>query len=53
MLFKIVVNKQTRVFDCKEELTIEALRDFVRKSFPKMASFSFYYIDDDQDYITL
>lgn len=45
MHFKIVVDNQIRIFDCKETLTLEALNAYVRKAFPKLRSFSFYYID--------
>ena len=53
MLYKIVLDNQIRVFDCKEELTLEALVHYVKKTFPGLTAFSFYYIDEDGDQITL
>lgn len=45
MLYKIVLDNQIRIFDCKEELTLEALIHYVKKTFPELPIFSFYYID--------
>ncbi len=53
MLFKIVLDKQIRIFDCKETLTLEALTSYVKKSFPHLGPFSFYYVDEDRDHIIL
>ena len=53
MLYKIVVDSQIRLFDCKEALTLEALKAFVEKTFPKLGPCSFYYIDEDEDQIML
>jgi len=47
------VDDQIRLFDCKEELTIEALNAYVKKAFPHLTSISFYYIDEDGDQIIL
>lgn len=53
MRFKIVIDNQTRIFDCKEPLTLEALTSYVNKFFPHFSSFSFYYMDEDGDQIIL
>ena len=53
MPYKIVVDKQIRLFDPKENLTLETLTQFVLKSFPKIRSPSFHYIDQDGDKIIL
>ena len=45
MLYKIVLDNQIRIFDCKGELTLEALIHYVKKTFPELPVFSFYYID--------
>ena len=53
MLFKIVLDKQIRIFDCKETLTLEALTSYVKKSFPHLGTKTFYYVDEDGDHIIL
>ena len=53
MLYKLVVNKQIRMLETKEPLTLEALKQFMGSHFPHIKRFSFYYIDEDQDHINL
>jgi hypothetical protein len=53
MLYKLVVNKQIRMLDTKETLTLETLHEFVTKTFPHLKRFSFYYIDEEEDHINL
>jgi len=53
MLYKLVVNKQIRMLDTKEPLTLEALNSFVHNHFPHLKRFSFYYIDEEEDHINL
>ncbi len=53
MLFKIVLQKQIRVFDCREEPSLIAIHFFIRKSFPALNNYTLYYLDEDQDQISL
>ena len=53
MLFKIVLEKQIRVFDCKETPSLELIHIFIRKAFPHLKKYSLYYLDEDQDQISL
>jgi hypothetical protein len=53
MLFKIVFEKQIRVFDCKEAPSISAIHTFIKRSFPHLKNYAIYYLDEDHDQITL
>ena len=53
MLYKIVFGTQIRILDCKDTLTLETLREFVHKSYPKLEKYYFYYIDEEGDEIVL
>jgi len=45
MLLKIVLDKQIRLFECKDALTLESLHAFVSKTFPHLNNYSLYYLD--------
>ena len=53
MLYKIVFGTQIRILDSKDTLTLETLREFVHKSYPKLEKYYFYYIDEEGDEIVL
>lgn len=53
MLFKIVLEKQIRVFDCKETPSLELIHIFIHKTFPHLKKYSLYYLDEDHDQISL
>ena len=49
MLVKIVLDKQIRIFDCKETLTLENLTNFIKKAFPNLRNYSLFYLDEEND----
>jgi hypothetical protein len=53
MLFKIVLDKQIRAFDCRDSPSIHAIHAFIGKTFPKLKNYSIYYLDEDEDQIVL
>lgn len=53
MLFKIVLEKQIRVFDCKETPTIKLIHAFIAKTFSQIKGYAIYYLDEDNDHIVL
>jgi hypothetical protein len=53
MLFKIVLEKQIRVFDCKEKPSIALIHAFILKTFPRLKAYAIHYLDEDNDQIVL
>lgn len=41
------------MFECKEAPSLEAIHNFIRKSFPNLKHYSLYYLDEDEDRISL
>lgn len=41
------------MFDCKETASLEAIHLFIRKSFPNIKHYALYYLDEDEDRISL
>jgi hypothetical protein len=41
------------VFDCKDAPSLIAIHLFIRKSFPALTHYALYYLDEDEDHISL
>ena len=53
MLFKVVLGKEIRLFNCAETPTIQLIYAFINKVYPHVKKYSVYYLDEDNDQIVL
>ena len=53
MLFKVVLGKEIRLFNCAETPSIQLIHAFINKVYPHVKKYSVYYLDEDNDQIVL
>lgn len=53
MLFKVVLGKEIRLFNCAETPSIQLIHAFIKKVYAHVKKYSVYYLDEDNDQIVL